>query len=227
MPDPDAFDTPFFPESETNYSLPLYNFEGSVPCFKSQRNIGNMTNSECWSPLIVGADSSCMFACPLPALSDNELKPMKLMQGIISWISLVIICLQTFVGYFLKHQKKQKGLAGTLFLTYLTNPSLRAYPKVMVLMISLAALILVPHPPQPPTNSFNEAIFQATGMTLPTYVGHNQVWCGGQNVTIPTPLPTLVWQNTTFGQVGGSNVQYSLSQLTIRSALCSLQGRQA
>ena len=38
--------------------------------------------------------------------------------------------------------KQGTAISGVL-LTYLTNPALRAYPKLMVLMLSLAAFILV------------------------------------------------------------------------------------
>ena len=86
MPDPDAFGLPFFPEKETNYSIPQYEFEESVACFNRSTSA---PFPKCLSPLKGGSGAYCMFGCPLPDLSEHEILEVQLMQGITSWVSVV------------------------------------------------------------------------------------------------------------------------------------------
>jgi len=62
-------------------------------------------------------------------------------------------------------------------------------------------------------------------MTLPTYAGHEHVWCGGDDVTVPTPLPKteiIILPNGLL--YVWTYVPYSLDDLTLHSSMCSVQG---
>ena len=54
---------------------------------------------------------------------------------------------------------------------------------------------------------------------MPTYAGHDEIWCGGQGVTI-LPQTSVIVQ----GAVAEIVVSYSLDELTFKSSACSFQG---
>jgi len=60
---------------------------------------------------------------------------------------------------------------------------------------------------------------KAGGMLLPTFVGHDEIWCGGQGVTMESK-ETIVGQGVSAVTV----FQYSYDALTAHSDPCSFQG---
>jgi len=92
---------------------------------------------------------------------------------------------------------------GTAFLiiSYLLNPALRKFPKGLIMMTAMAANVL------------------AGGMLLPTFAGHNQIWCGGQDQTVSGSYTIYVTESRT-----NVLISYSIEQLTVYSGGCSLQG---
>jgi len=54
---------------------------------------------------------------------------------------------------------------------------------------------------------------------LPTFAGHDEIWCGGQGETVSTSY--------TFIETPGGielYISYSITQLTVFSSACSFQG---
>ena len=56
-------------------------------------------------------------------------------------------------------------------------------------------------------------------MILPTYVGHDEIWCGGEQVFF-SPTKSV----DGYGLTAVTVVQYSIDQLTAHTSPCSLQG---
>jgi len=129
----------------------------------------------------------CAFTCPLPALSDDEYYSAKVMQGVIGWFSWV----------------------GTVFLVfnYVLIPSLRRFPKNMILMTAIAANIA------------------AGAIILPTYAGYDNIWCGGETIyfhphyDIPPAPP-----NSTSTQSQDFVISFRYNELLSGSSACTFQG---
>ena len=56
-------------------------------------------------------------------------------------------------------------------------------------------------------------------MILPTYAGHDEIWCGGQGVTLSVAAAVVG-----LGAAVGVETHYSLEDLTVHSSACSFQG---
>ena len=68
-------------------------------------------------------------------------------------------------------------------------------------------------------NTLNNCSLQAGGIVLPTFVGHDEIWCGGQGVAVD-PSTTVTFSGLTALLV----VSYSINDLTVFSSPCSFQG---
>jgi len=60
---------------------------------------------------------------------------------------------------------------------------------------------------------------KAGGMVLPTYAGHDEIWCGGQDKTV---IPYSYVSGV--GYSAQLNVVYSTNSLTFYSSACTFQG---
>jgi len=88
-------------------------------------------------------------------------------------------------------------------------------------MTALAANVLVriAHFKKNFLQSLTYFFVQAGGMILPTYVGHDEIWCGGEQVFF-SPTKSV----DGYGLTALTVVQYSIDQLTAHTSPCSLQG---
>jgi len=109
-----------------------------------------------------------------------------------------------------------------LIISYLVNPNLRRFPKGLILMTAVAANILVgvvqSYSPNRLLRPFL-VLFKAGGMVLPTFAGHDEIWCGGNGVTVYTPYSFTYTNHGVF-----ITLSYSITQLTVFSSACSFQG---
>jgi len=173
----------FWPVSTVNY-----NISGNTVV----QSCNNLTNSpllfptQCTAPLEYDPHmGGCAFTCPLPALTSGQYYDAKVMQGVIGWFSWV-------------------GTA-FLFINFLAIPSLRSFPKNMILMTGIAANIA------------------AGAIILPTYAGYDNIWCGGEvryfhpDFYIPPPPP-----NST--ETRNYILSFQYNDLLTPSSACTFQG---
>jgi len=88
-----------------------------------------------------------------------------------------------------------------MIVSYLINPRLRQFPKTIIIFVAMSANIL------------------AGGVILPTMIGYDNIWCGGEGVVVKTSADVVG-----LGVNSQLQVSYSVSSLTVHSSSCTFQG---
>jgi len=209
--DPWSQGVSYFPEASSNYSINGTYLD--MPC----SNITVTKAVNCAPPLIPVDVLYCSLVCPLPSLTDSQYESAKIMQGIVAWFSWVrsdwMVNCQSWLVL-------KKATTAFLLVSWLLDPEMRAFPKVLLIMTAAGANVLVHITfTRLLTKRGAKTPNKAGGMVLPTYAGHDEIWCGGNDVTVK-PNSYVVG----VGYSAQLLVQYSTDALTFFSSACSLQG---
>mgnify|MGYP001024574765 CR=1 FL=1 len=89
----------------------------------------------CQSPLIVSPSTGfCAFSCPLPSLTDQQYTNVKVMQGVLGWISWV-----SNISHY-NHLTCCLQVATAILVIAMTfYPRTRDFPRNLIIMTAAAA----------------------------------------------------------------------------------------
>ena len=105
-----------------NYSYDYLGTNLSIPCSPSKL-FEVPVPAICQAPLVVSSSGFCAFSCPLPSLTDQQYTNVKVMQGVLGWISWV--------------------LSAILIIAMAVYPRTRDFPRNLIIMTAGAANIAV------------------------------------------------------------------------------------